>query len=130
VVDYVLMLETANEIASIVSAVLTAVGLVLTATGALVNRGNGRRAPQSTTEPVQPPDDPQLPRIEVPAPADWVPPSSELPHPAPPPGQAPPSAYGSGDEDRKPRKKGRQLLVAGLALLALAALIGVATLLV
>ncbi|MEV0057666.1 hypothetical protein AB0H34_45155 [Saccharopolyspora shandongensis] len=114
------MLEIADKLGSVLSALIGVVGLVLTVYGLRLQR----RATRPTAPP-PPPAPTGSTRLEVPDRSSWVPPSEYLP-----PGYSPNQGYGGPPMQRPqpPRSAPRRtVLVIGLVLLAVAVALGVVT---
>ncbi|MBB5153134.1 hypothetical protein [Saccharopolyspora phatthalungensis] len=117
------MLEIADKLGSVLSALIGLVGLVLTGYGLWLQRRTTPTPPVLQPPPADPPE--PEPRLEVPDRSDWVPPSTHLP-----PGS---QGYGGPPPMPHPRVEAptpaprRTALVVGLVLLGVAAVLGVVT---
>ncbi|MGW5648228.1 hypothetical protein ACWEV3_02570 [Saccharopolyspora sp. NPDC003752] len=128
------MLEIADKLGSVLSALIGVVGLALTVHGLRLQRRATRpTAPPPIANAPLPPDPTGPPptgptRLEVPDRSAWVPPSEHLPPgsswPAPGFGHPPQMQQPHLPRQAAPR---RTVLVTGLVLLAVAIALGVAT---
>ncbi|GAA0524193.1 hypothetical protein GCM10011581_44880 [Saccharopolyspora subtropica] len=128
------MLEIADKLGSVASALIGLVGLVLTGYGLWLQRRASSAPPPPPPPPPLPlpPPAPERPRLEIPDRADWVPSPDHLPagdYGGPPPFWTSPDQPGSPPPPMAlpVRARRRGVLVTGLVLLGVAAVLGVLT---